>query len=245
MLGILDLWYAWKSLRKKKSDRETDWAPEVVRYDDSNYTWICFVPIFVSGVKAIRDGLIPKEGTVIIYTISSSDLILESSEETVKKLQQVYDHAVIKLSEAENDGKIINLFGVSLGNVLSIRLAAQAKKKINRIVSLVGGSNLGLSGWDSILTGGIARRTGCKSAEEYESRLSVFSPTNYIDKIHASRVIIRLGTCDLLIHFKHGKKLATMFIERSKKTPMKISYKAYLGADHGSAIFIASRELIL
>ncbi len=98
----------------------------------------------VSRVSLIRRGLIPAEGQVFVYTLSSLDLITADPEVTVEKLHCVYDHALEHMQMAVKQGKSVNLLGVSLGNVLSIRLAGQARTKIINLISIIGGGQLGV-----------------------------------------------------------------------------------------------------
>ena len=242
MLGLIDRWYAFRKCRQGYRVPKVSWEPEIVSCDKAKTSWFCFVPSMVSRVSLIRRGLIPAEGQVFVYTLSSLDLITADPEVTVEKLHCVYDHALEHMQMAVKQGKSVNLLGVSLGNVLSIRLAGQARTKIINLISIIGGGNLGLSCWDSILTGYVARQSVCATAERYEEMMSVFSPVSYIREVEAERVVIRLGTHDLLIPFRHGEILVDAFVRRSQNTSMQIAYKAYRGADHASAMFFSSLE---
>ena len=243
MFGLIDKIYASRKLRSDYVEPETDWKPEIIRNSNKKDSWFCFVPRSVSEMPLLRKGIIPKDGDVFVYTISSLNLIKPSPEETIKGLQEIYDDAIERMNSSSAEGHALNILGVSLGNVLSIRVAGSISK-IEKLVSIVGGDRLGLSAWDSILTWHIARQSGCSSPEEYEKRLSIFSPINYIDGIMADKISIRFGTKDLMIPFKRGEELAYALIERGKKTGAKIDYKAYWGADHTAAIFFSALDKI-
>ncbi|MDP2593459.1 MAG: hypothetical protein Q8P52_02300 [bacterium] len=240
MLGILDRWYAARECRDGYVDEKCDWHPTTSDHD-GDITWLCFVPRIVSRTPFISRGLLPREGNVVVYTINSFDLILPDPDETIAKLGRIYEDALEKIAGTFGQKRPIGLLGVSLGNVLSIRLASEASN-IKRIVSIVGGGHLGLSAWDSILTRHIAEKSGCRSAQEYENRLGVFSPANYIRKITAKNVLIRLGTHDKLIRFHHGQKLVSAFQKRSADVAMKIDYRPYRGSDHASAMLFSALE---
>ena len=243
MFGLADRLYALRKRREGYVEPEIDWRPKVVSHNGKDTSWFCFVPHNVSGRPLLREGIIPAEGKVFVYTISSLNIVKPSPEETIDRLQEIYNDAINRMNHALANGHTLNLLGVSLGNVLSIRASNEINSEIERIVSIVGGARLGLSAWDSILTGRIARQSGCKSPEEYEERLSAFSPINYIDGIDAKKVSIRLGTRDLLIPFDHGKELAHAFLDRAKVTRTKIDYRAYRGADHSGALMLSALDL--
>ena len=243
MFGLIDKLYASRKLRKGYVEPELNWGPEIVHHNGKEISWFCFVPRSVSEMPLLRKGIIPKDGDVFVYTVSSLNLIKPSPEETAGGLQKIYDDAIERMNASSAKGHTLKILGVSLGNVLSIRAAGSINSRIEQPVSIVGGRNPGLSAWDSILTGHISKqseRYGCSSPEEYEKRLSIFSPINYIDGIMADKISIRLGTRDLMIPFKQGRELACALIERGKKTRAKIDYKAYWGAGHTATIFFSA-----
>ncbi len=188
----------------------------------------------------MRNGLIPKSGNIFLYKIYSLNLIKECPEDTLDRLQEIYHDSIKRMRGSLDRNHTINLLGISLGNVLTIRAAGDIESKIEKIVSIAGGGKLGLSAWDSILTSDIVKRSGCSSVEEYEERLSTFSPVNYIDKIFTKEIVIRLGNKDLLIPYKHGQELANSFIKRAKETNSKIDYKVYAGADHSATLLLSA-----
>jgi len=265
MLGLIDRLYASRKLQSDYVEPETDRKPEVIKNGEKKVSWFCFVPRGVSKTPFLRNGIIPKDGDVFVYTISSLNLIKPNPEETVERLQEIYDDAIERMNSSSAEGHALNILGVSLGNVLSIRAAGSINSGIERLVSIVGGSNLGLSAWDSLLTRYIAKQSGCSSPEEYEKRLAVFSPVNYTGGLianqisirlgvfspvnytgglTANQISIRLGTMDLFIPYKYGQQLANALIERGKKINSKIDYKSYIGADHCAAIFFSALDKI-
>ena len=244
MLGLIDRLYASRKLQSDYVEPETDRKPEVIKNGEKKVSWFCFVPRGVSKTPFLRNGIIPKDGDVFVYTISSLNLIKPNPEETVERLQEIYDDAIERMNSSSAEGHALNILGVSLGNVLSIRAAGSINSGIERLVSIVGGSNLGLSAWDSLLTRYIAKQSGCSSPEEYEKRLAVFSPVNYTGGLIANQISIRLGTMDLFIPYKYGQQLANALIERGKKINSKIDYKSYIGADHCAAIFFSAIDKI-
>ena len=242
MLGIADWLYASRKLRKGYVEPEPNWGPEIIRYDKKEISWFCFVPRGVSKGSLLRKGIIPTEGKVFVYTLSSFNLIKPDLEETVEGLNEIYTDATRRMYEELANGHSLGMLGVSLGNVLAIRASGSINSRIERLVSIVGGGKLGLSAWDSLLTGHIAKQSGCNFPEEYEKRLAVFSPVNYIDGLTANKISIKLGTMDLFIPYKHGQQLANALIERGKKTSSKIDYKSYIGADHCAALVLSALE---
>ena len=242
MLGIADWLYALIKRRKGYTEPELNWGPEVVHFNEKEISWFCFVPRGVSKGSLLRKGIIPTEGKVFVYTLSSFNLIKPDLEETVEGLNEIYTDATRRMHEELANGHSLGMLGVSLGNVLAIRASGSINSRIERLVSIVGGGKLGLSAWDSLLTGHIAKQSGCNFPEEYEKRLAVFSPVNYIDGLTANKISIKLGTMDLFIPYKHGQQLANALIERGKKTSSKIDYKSYIGADHCAALVLSALE---
>ena len=245
MLGIADRLYTLNKSRNGYKEPEIDWKPEVIDYNKKETSWFCFVPRSVSRISMLRKGIIPAEGNVFVYKISSLNLIKPNPEETVEGLQEIYDDAIRRMNQAITEGRTLNMIGVSLGNVLAIRAAGSIDSRIGRLVSIVGGGKLGLSAWDGILTGYIARQSGFNSPEEYERELSIFSPVNYVGGIVADEIFMRFGTRDLLIPFKHGQELARALINRGDKTSAKVDYRAYRGADHSATLVLSALERIL
>ncbi len=244
MFGLADKLYSLRKCREGYVEPEIDWRPEIVSYNRKSTSWFCFVSNNISKRPFLRNRIIPKEGDVFIYTISSLNIIKPNPEQSVRKLQDIYEDSMNRMYKELVDGKTLNVLGVSLGNVLSIRASSDINSSIERIISIVGGGRLGLSAWDSILTGSIARKSGCQSRTEYEEKMSLFSPLNYISGIKAGKISIRLGTRDLLIPFKQGQELSWAFVEQAKKTGTKIDYKEYKGADHCSSIILSALDKI-
>lgn len=104
MFGLIDRWYAFRKCRKGYVEPKSSWEPEVLSFDKRKVTWLCFVPSIVSRIPLIRKGLIPTEGNVFVYTISSFDLITRNPQETVVKLEHVYAHAHEKMRTLYNQG---------------------------------------------------------------------------------------------------------------------------------------------
>ena len=207
MFGILDRVYT----RSKKGllSENVDWRPEVSYFGSNRHVWYCFVPKIVTRNTSIREGILPQDGKVVVYTISSLNLIISDAEKTKDGLREVYKDAVFRLNEDLNWYREVSIIGVSLGNVLSIRLAGSLRdRKVKNLVSLVGGSRLGFSAWDSITTSNTAQNSGCTNVDQYENVLEEFSPINHIPRISAQRVFARFGTSDLMIRYSpHGREL--------------------------------------
>ena len=242
MLGIADWLYALRKCSKGYVEPELNWGPEIIQHNEKEISWFCFVPRSISEGSLLSKGIIPTDGKAFVYTVSSFNLIKPDLDETVEGLNEIYSDANRRMHEELARGHSLSMLGVSLGNVLAIRASGSINSRIERLVSIVGGGNLGLSAWDSLLTRHIAKQSGCNSPEEYEKRLAVFSPVNYIDGLTANQISIRLGTMDLFIPYKHGQKLANALIERGKKTGSKVDYKSYIGADHCAALVLSALE---
>lgn len=240
MFGIGDRIYTLSKRYRKFREINVDWKPEISIYDRSNCDWYCFVPQNVARIHLLKRGLIPARENVYIYKIYSLSIIKNDTDRTLNSLQEIYGDAMMGLHVSLKKNRSVSFLGVSLGNVLAIRAAGESGSRIERIVSIAGGGKLGLSAWDSILTSDIARQSGCSSAEEYEKRLSAFSPVNYIDRVIADKITIFLGTNDLLIPFKQGQELALAFKERARAIGASFDYKEYIGADHSATIFLSA-----
>lgn len=240
MFGIADWLYASRKCSKSYVEPELNFGPEIIYYDEKEISWFCFVPRSVSEGTLLRRGIIPTEGKVFVYTVSSFNLIKPDLEETVKGLNEIYNDAIRRLHEELTNGHSLCMLGVSLGNVLSIRASGSINSKIEKLVSIVGGDKLGLSSWDSILTGHIAKQSGCNSPEEYEEKLKEFSPVNYVDGINAGEISIRIGKRDLMIPYKRGQQLANALIERGKKIGARVNRKDYIEADHCATLVLSA-----
>ena len=242
MLGIIDRFYVFTKSIKGDEDHNASWKFEIEQHNGKETSWFCFIPNKVARMPLLRKGLIPNEGDIFIYTLSSLNLIKPNPEQTVRSLTEIYNDVTERINQSLEKGHTLNFLGVSLGNVLSIRAAGNSDSNIEKLVSIVGGGRLGLSAWDSLLTGHIARQSELRSPEEYEKKLSEFSPLNNIEGITTNEIIIRLGTNDLLIPYKYGQELASALITQGKRTGAKIDYKAYRGADHSTAIFLSALD---
>ena len=158
----------------------------------------------------------------------------------LRGLREIYDDAVGKINEDLSKGMEISLLGISLGNVISTRLAGSLNNGIiKNLVSLVGGARLGLSALDSLQTGPIAKSSGVATKEEYEVMLKEFSPVEYTNRIKPENIFARFGSADLMIRYNpHGrdlkKALDGMNAERK-------NIKTYLFADHSSSIILSSK----
>lgn len=235
MFGMLDRIYAEK--KKGLIHEDVDKEPKIDHFNSHRHVWYCFVPKIVMRNKAINRGIIPQDGKVVVYTISSLNLIVPGAEKTRDNLKEVYDDAISRLNEDLKWYKEVSVMGISLGNVLSTRLAhSLPDKKVKNLVSLVGGSRLGLSAWDSILTSHIAQNSDCESAFQYEDILGEFSPINYILEISAQRVFARFGSNDLMIKYKpHGKELKDTLNSMSAKEK---DIRTYPFMDHSATIML-------
>ena len=207
MIGILDR--AYTRSKKGLTHEDVDWKPEVSYFGSSRHVWYCFAPKNVTRKASIREGILPQDGKVVVYTISSLNLIVPDVEKTRNGLREVYEDATSRLNEDLKCYKEVSVMGVSLGNVLSTRLASNlSDRKIKNLVSLIGGSRLGFSAWDSIKTLNTAQNSGCKTVFEYEAALEEFSPINHLPRISAQRVFARFGASDLMIRYSpHGREL--------------------------------------
>ncbi len=238
MFGILDRLYVIG--KRGVTHEEVDWTAQVDFPSNSNDSWYCFVPKLVMRNEKVREGILPKDGKVVDYTVSYVNLLVPNAEQTRDNLRQIYHDAMIRINGDLDRGRTVSVLGVSIGNVLSVRCAGNLPgKKVNNLISLVGGSRLGFSAWDSIATSHIAQASGL-DVYQYEDVLREFAPIENIKGVSANRVIARFGSSDLMIRYRpHGKEL-----ERALKS-MNAAHKdvkTYLWSDHSSAILRASRE---
>lgn len=235
MVSILDRLYTQKKKHEGYSESEPPLEPNILYQDQTTESWYCFVPRAVNK-RSLAKGLIPKNGKVSVYTISSFNIMNPDPEITTSKLRKIYDDANFRINHDIQNGLTINLLGVSLGNVLSVRVATNVQEgKLRRLVSIVGGGKLGLSAWDSILTKNIVR-SSVLSAQEYEKRVSEFSPIHYVGEINPQEIFARFGSSDLLIPYKYGKELA----QGLEKIDCDQNIRTYPYADHCTAMFFAS-----
>ncbi len=241
MLGIFDRVY---SIYRKYTPPKYPFRVNVHMFEMSKKKecWICFVPGNILKERLFRREILPREGKVIVYPFDSLQWIVPNTRQTLSHFEKVYLDAIQRTRSAHKKGYALNTLGVSTGNTLALRIAADIGVPINHIVSLVGGAHLGICAWESILTSSIARKSGYSSKEKYDKKLSHFSPITYVKHIQAKKVTMRLGTSDLLIPYKQGRLLAESF-KKNKKTLLDL--KIYTGADHCSTLFLYSLERIL
>jgi len=237
MFGLADRLYVrkkWEIIRE-----DIDWHPVTKSFNSSNDSWYCFVPKIVIRDERVKVGILPKTGKLTYYIVSSINLTTSNPQEMLRGLREIYDDAVGKIKEDLFKGMKISLLGISLGNVISTRLAGSLNNgKIKNLVSLVGGARLGLSAWDSLQTGRIAQNSGVTTKEEYEEILKEFSPIEYTSGINPDNIFARFGSADLMIRYNpHGKDLrrALESIGAGRK-----DIKTYLFADHSSSIILSS-----
>jgi len=240
MLGLADRLYTFTKRFKSLRELDVDWRPEVTHYNGSNNSWFCFVPRNVARLPMLRKGLIPSEGEVTIYKMYSLGLIKPNLQQTREGLQDIYEDAMERMNDALQQGHTINILSISLGHAIAIKAAGSIDAKVGTILSLVGSGHLGLAAWDSILTGEVARQSGCNSALEYEKELSAFSAINYAGGVVADNILVRLGTRDLLVPFKYGQELARSLQQRCEQHCSEFNYREYNGADHSTAIFLSA-----
>jgi len=238
MFGLADRYFTENQLKKNWKVR-TPFGPEILKdIDNEPSSWFCFVPSTVISSRFLNWGILPKKGNRYLYQISSKRIITNDPEETIEKLNEIYEDVIKRVDSELQRGNKPNFLGVSLGNVISVRAASNfSQKGIGKLVSLVGGANLGYSGWDSILTGHVVKESKC-SREEYERRVSEFSPINYVEGIDAELTTMRISRHDLLIRYDHGEKLAKAFSNGKRL----IDLKTYNLSDHCTGLLHASAE---
>ena len=236
MFGIFDRHYARKRLRKKEND--INGKSRVEQNEDFTESWYCFVPEIVSENNFLRRRILPNHGKRTIYTICSSAIIVPDPMETLARLKEIYDESITRMRADIISGKIINLMGISLGNVLSIRACNELPKgSVENLVSLVGGGRLGFSAWDSILTRHVSQQSCCHSAQEYEMKLEEFSPVNYTRGISVRHIFARFGSSDLLIPYNpNGKELAEAL---KQVDAQEIDLRVYPYLDHCSTLSLS------
>ncbi|MBU0958365.1 MAG: hypothetical protein KKB31_00325 [Nanoarchaeota archaeon] len=239
MFGILDRYYVGR--KKGVIGEDIDWSARINDSGTSNDSWYCFVPKLVMKNGFVWRGLVPHEGRVVVYTTSYINLIVPNAVKTRDNLRVIYDDAIKKMQQDSSRGRKINVLGVSIGNVLSVRLANEVSgSRINRLVSIVGGGFLGRSAWDSIATRDVAQNSGCDSVEEYEEILAEFGPAYYLPNIFAEKVFARFGGNDLMIRYNpHGMELRNS-LEKMEAHSRDI--KTYKRFDHSSTILRTSWE---
>lgn len=241
MWGVLDRLYAFYEIGRLNQIQKQNFKPEIKKHNSEKEIWICFVPVSVSSDSIFRRGILPEKGVSIIYTINSIYMIKSDSKKTISNLDKIYNDAIMRLKGFEKKGYSINLLGVSLGNIFSIRLASEVKN-LGEIVSIVGGANLGASAFGSVLTSRVLEK--CTDSNKYRRDLSAYDPIRYVPRINAKSIILRLGKMDRLIPFNEGKKLAESFLKIASKKRIKIDYKFFRWADHCSSMFFYSLECL-
>jgi len=137
MLGLIDRIYTYFRIRNKPEKIEV--IPKIIKGSDNKEVSFYFVPSVVSS-SHLGNGIIRMGENSIIHTIPSRELVHEDPAETVNNLQRIYNPAADLMQEYISQGYRINLIGVSLGNVLTIRAASEVVKwQLNKLVSIAGG----------------------------------------------------------------------------------------------------------
>jgi hypothetical protein len=247
MLGLCDRIYIHKKSQPNHRELEDNCKFETLCFPETLHEhrviWFCFVPRLIAEMKILRRGIIPRVGLIKLYVMSSKNLIGRDPRQSVRGLEEVYQKAFNEMTTAIHGGWRVNLLGVSLGNVISIRAAAELPEAtgatIGHLVSIVGGAHLGFSAWDSPLTHAVAMSSGLRR-DDYEAEFASFSPAQYVRDIDPSRITARFGTSDKIIGSRHGRELINSFKQLAYTN--EVDCLAYPFLDHGSAIFATAME---
>ena len=236
MIPILDWLYVLKKRLTHARDSRNAVSPRPLITLNGNpepYSF-CFVPKFVLHNQSVREGIIPQQGTAFIYKMSSSYHLAVNPEDTLSRLQAIEDDVSLRISQLPK-GRDIRMVGVSFGNVLAFKTAAEHGAR--ELIPILPGAKLGACAYDSALTGRIARQSGL-SYDSYVEALSSFDPIAYVPKLIAERIEMHIATRDIMIRYHHGKELADSLLQHHTHARVYV----HRGADHAGGIMRASRE---
>ncbi|MEK6918152.1 MAG: hypothetical protein AABW51_04350 [Nanoarchaeota archaeon] len=85
MFGILDRLYV--NSKKGISHENVDWKPLVLYVGNSSNAWYCFVPKLVLRNKKLREGILPREGKIVVYTLPYLNFIVPDVVKTRDNLR--------------------------------------------------------------------------------------------------------------------------------------------------------------
>lgn len=237
MFGFVDRFFV-KRWNSKSFQEKWDWKPEVVE-GDSDEVWYCFVPSEVMNSNSLKSRLVPAKGAAVVYTSSYRAMIFSDANKTKRIFEKIYRDAKERMLKDFKKGKKINLAGISLGNIFSVRLAHDIPE-VKRFISIVGGVHPGRVAWHSIATSWIVRKSKYKSAKEYGEAIAEFAPLRYFENLHVDKIFARFGGFDLIVPYNpYGKELKNAL--KNLKASSK-DIKTYWWADHVTSIFLASKE---
>ncbi len=240
MFGLLDRFYVrrWNRLPPKS---DWKWFPKIID-GSSREVWYCFVPGSVWNNFSLKKNLLPQRGRKVIYTSSYRNMIFADAKKTRDIFEEIYLDARKRLVKDFKQGKRINLLGISLGNIVSVRLAHEVPGlEIENFVSIVGGLHPGKIAWNSLATRKLVRK-GNKTEGSYRKVFSEFSASEFSQGLKAGKIFARFGRFDLVIPYRHyGKELKDAL--RNSDAEIK-NIRTYWWADHVTSIFLASKEKI-
>src|SRR3989344_3198926 len=208
MFGIFDELYAFKKSLMKRKIIPYNSEPIVLGESKDKSVWFYFINSAQIKYGILRKNLFLENRRIEYYIADISMLFKEDANETKILLEDLFRGACNNIESKIREGYKINLLGISLGNIFTIRAASIYP--CQKLISISGGSRLGRSSWDGLLTRELASKSGL-SQEDYEKTLSNFDPYQYVKDVKAKEIFIYLGGADKIIRSEHGIELLDEF----------------------------------
>lgn len=163
-------------------------------------TWVCFLPWRTTFEEALKIGILPKKGKVIVYECPRG--IVNPNPEIPKKMLLALVDDIKRL----NLGRF-NVLGFSVGTYVAFYVANNFNVK--KLVSVVPGAKLGACMWKGCSTTVVremAISLGINSHKDYDK---VIKGTNPSQNIHSlpQDIEVHIATHDKIIPSKYGYKL--------------------------------------
>jgi len=220
--GLLDRLYVARENREGK-------APRIVKHYsskslDSDEHWVCFVPEGPFWSRVVRGKIFDLLPEIDIYLISEK-AVQSDPRETRKYLDRVLGAAYSEQAR-RTSGELLNVIGMSIGNVLAYNFARQFPT--TNLVSVVPGARLADCIFESRATRDIPNR-GNFDLEDYRRELREFNPIEALEGMLVDKLNLFYGTSDLMIPSSSGRELAEAVRNRRN---LKSEIIKYLGCGH-------------
>src|SRR3989344_3251394 len=229
MFGLLDSLLVSLSRKDNGSVKK---ATELVstNLSQNGKTLVCFLPEIMLRESILGNKFLDSARNVLAYMLSPRRVVRPNPSHTRELLENVYEDALLKVSSHD-----INP---------AYRFAAQTQAK--RLISVVPGSRLSESIWESNVTREQvkeAKRLGFK-LEDFKEQLISFNPIEYVSEI-SGHVEVYLGKYDRMIPYYLGRELALSLEEQSRsRTDLTVTTQTHNFGDHASTAYFFARQFL-
>jgi hypothetical protein len=233
MFKILDFLYLGMNLSSLKKEVEdevvyTQFSKTILKGDDS-CVWVCFPGWNMPSDRALSIGLLPEEGSRIIYQGPMSIIGL-SPKQTEESLKILRDDLITTLKEEGLSLLPLKIFGFSAGTLPAFWLANQLN--ISKLITVAPGYRLGEGIFNSLIT--LEARKKLHQAGwnkvSYDDRVAEYNQENNIDCLPVGEVLVFAGKHDTYVPYDHSEFL----VKKLENAGIKPRFYSYDHLDHVS-----------